>query len=62
MLLFKVINDNRGAEKSLARPWKETSYSDQDLQHYTKTYGLQTAVVYVHWKVDLNSKFLKTDD
>jgi len=28
-----------GADKSLARPWKETSYSDQDLQHYTKTYG-----------------------
>jgi len=27
----------RAADKSLARPWKETSYSDQDLQHYTKT-------------------------
>ena len=26
----------RGADKSLARPWKVTSYSDQDLQHYTK--------------------------
>ena len=25
----------RGADKSLARPRKETSYSDQDLQHYT---------------------------
>jgi len=43
---FKVIAKNgyffyRGADKSLARPWKETSYSDQDLQHYTKTYGVQ---------------------
>jgi len=27
----------RDAEKSLARPWKETSYSNQDLQYYTKT-------------------------
>ena len=36
----------RGADKSLARPWKETSYSDQDLQHYTKTYGVQTAGIY----------------
>jgi len=26
----------RGADKSLARPWKETSYSDQNLQHCTK--------------------------
>ena len=25
----------RGANKSLVRPWKETSYSDQELQHYT---------------------------
>jgi len=32
----------RGADKSLARPWKETSYSDRDLQHYTNTYGVQT--------------------
>jgi len=23
----------QGADKSLGRPWKETSYSDQDLQH-----------------------------
>ena len=30
-----------GADKSLARPWKETSYNDQDLQHNTETYGLQ---------------------
>jgi len=29
----------RNADKSLARPWKETSCSDQDLQHYTKTYN-----------------------
>ena len=29
----------RDADKSLARLWKETSYSDQDLQHYTKTYN-----------------------
>jgi len=29
----------RGADKSLARPWKETSYSDQNL-HYTKSYGV----------------------
>jgi len=32
----------RGADKSLARPWKEASYVDQDLQHHTKTYGVQT--------------------
>ena len=36
----------RSADKSLAQPWKETSYSDQDLQHYTKTYGLQTTGIY----------------
>ena len=36
----------RGFDKSLARPWKETSYSDQDLQHYTKAYGVQTAAIY----------------
>jgi len=29
----------RGADKSLAWLWNETSYSDQDLQHYTKTYN-----------------------
>jgi hypothetical protein len=28
------------AEKSLARPWRETRYSDQDLQHYAKTYDV----------------------
>ena len=32
----------RGADKSLARPAKETSYGDQNLQHYTNTYGVQT--------------------
>jgi len=31
----------RGADKSLAQPWMETSYSDQDIQHFTKTYGVQ---------------------
>jgi len=36
----------RGADKSLARPWKETSYSDQDLQYYTKSYGVQTTAIY----------------
>jgi len=36
----------RGVDKSLARPWKETSHSDQDLQHYTKTYGAQTTGIY----------------
>ena len=36
----------RGADRSLAQPWKETSYSDQDLQHYTKTYGVQTTRIY----------------
>ena len=30
----------RGADKSLARPWNEASYSDEDLRHYTKTYGV----------------------
>ena len=34
------------ANKSLALPWKETSYNDQDLQHYTKTYGVQTTGIY----------------
>ena len=36
----------RGADKSLAQPWKERSYSDQDLQHYTKTYDVQTTAIY----------------
>ena len=36
----------RCADKSLAWPWKETSYSDQDLKHYTKTYGVQTTGIY----------------
>jgi len=42
----KMTGHYRGADKSLARPWKETSYSDQDLQHNTKTYGVQTAAIY----------------
>ena len=33
------VNNYRVADKSLARPLKETSYSDQDLQNYTKTYN-----------------------
>jgi len=37
---------HRGADKSLARHWKETSYSDQDLQHYTNTYDIQTTAIY----------------
>ena len=36
----------RGADKFLARPWKETSYSDQDLQHYTKTYDIKATGMY----------------
>jgi len=36
----------RGADKFLVRPLKETSYSDQDLQHNTKTYGVQTTGIY----------------
>ena len=27
-------------DKSLARPWRETSYNDQYSQHYTKVYRL----------------------
>ena len=36
----------RGADRSLALPWKETSYSEQYLQRYTKTYGVQSAGIY----------------
>jgi len=36
----------RGADKSLTQPWNETSYSDKDLQYYTKTNGVQTAGIY----------------
>ena len=40
-LMFTVFHTHYwGADKSLARPWKETSYNDQDLQHYNKTYGI----------------------
>jgi len=42
----EIWDKYRGTDKSLARPWKETSYSDQDLQHYTKTYGVQTTEMY----------------
>jgi len=39
--MFTVFHTHYwGADKSLARPWKETSYNDQDLQHYNKTYGI----------------------
>ena len=34
------------ADRSLARLWKETSYSDQDLHHYTTTYGIHTTGIY----------------
>ena len=40
----------RGADKSLARPWKETSYSDQDLQLCTKTYGVKSTRIY-SWNI-----------
>ena len=43
---FTLIPMYRGADKSLVRPWKETSYSEQDLQHHTKTYGVQTTRIY----------------
>jgi len=33
-----IVTLYRGADKSLARPWKETSYGDQDSQNYTKTF------------------------
>ena len=36
----------RGADKSLARLLKETSYSDQDLQHYINTYDVKTTGIY----------------
>jgi hypothetical protein len=42
----KIKELYRGADKSLARPCKETSYGDQDLQHYTKSYGVQTTGIY----------------
>jgi len=38
----------KGADKSLARLWKETSYGDQDLQHYAKTYGVKTTGIYAY--------------
>jgi len=36
----------RGAGNSIAGPWTETSCSDQDLQHHTKTYGVQIKGIY----------------
>jgi len=47
-MYFEILftSDKGGADKSLARPWKETSYSDQDLQHSTKNYGVQTTGTY----------------
>jgi len=39
-------DNTRGADKSLARTWKETSYSDQDLQDHTNTCGVQTTAIY----------------
>jgi len=36
----------RGAGKFLSRPWKETSYNDQDLQYNTNTYGVQTTGIF----------------
>jgi len=36
----------RGADKSLARPWKQTSYTDQVLQNYINTDGVQTTTIY----------------
>ena len=38
--MLTVLIMYRGADKSLARPWKETSYSNRDLQHYTKSYRI----------------------
>jgi len=46
MHLVDTVKSYRGADKSLVRPWKETSYRDQDLKHYTKTYGIQTIAIY----------------
>ena len=43
---FTLTPMYRGADKSLVRPWKETSYSEQDLQHYTKISGVQTTGIY----------------
>ena len=47
-MYFEILfaSDTGGAEKSLARPWKETSQSDQDLKYSTKNYGVQTTGIY----------------
>ena len=47
MHLVDTVKSYRGADKSSARPWKETNYSDQGLKHYTKTYGVQTTEIYI---------------
>jgi len=54
------ISNVQGTGKSLARPWKLTSYSDQDLQHYTKTYGVQTPGIYSRCVVSLGRCSLST--
>ena len=41
---LKPIISYRGADKSLAGLWKETSYSDQDLQHYANTYYVKKQI------------------
>ena len=43
---MSFTNIETSADTSLARPRKETSYSDQDLQNNTKTYGVQTTAIY----------------
>jgi len=43
---LKAIISYRCADKFLALLWKQTSYIDQDLQHYTNTYDVQTTEIY----------------
>jgi len=50
----------RDAHKSLARPWQETSYSNQDLKHYTKNYGEQTTGIYLEYSFFPSKVGLKT--
>ena len=45
-LLMMMIYEYRVGDKSLAQLWKLTSYSDQDLLHWTKPYGVQTTAIY----------------
>jgi len=37
-----------GADKYLARPWKEKIYNEQDSQHYTKAYSVLTPATYYY--------------